>query len=731
MNYELIRNQIVELIIAKRYTHALELINRVLEYSGADVKELIDLKASVLIELNQYDEALELYKDTLVYDRITVKDKKTFENLAIIYERLGHVLQSKAMGFHVLLLEGIDEKIYTYTQPIQEEIARLQEQIEEDADNENLYYALAYQHVQKLQVVEACIYYRKYEILRANKRQEDNEVEYFIKNYQNAIRFYEQLSNQTHVYCFILEEDAAPIRKKEIFIKKVLASYAGQVYEVAPSYEALLKLNEQYGQEDSLLVLGENTRLMKLMKHIPLFKVMQKAYMNRSIGYVEAMGAVYMGNYLYTAKFLYGFDVPYEMHKPPEVKISIVIPTRSYSYTLKDTLRTCLNQRFEDYEVVVSDNSDEGDLETYNLIKEMNNEKLHYYRTPYKLSLAKSFEYAYLRTRGEFIFAIGADDGVFPYALHIINQVLNAYPNENVLMWSKLFYIWPGLGCTGQGNQFTFPIHVDTTRINISCINSMNYINYVINLINQKNAVGIYGLPMLYINSGMRRRHIFEMINRTGKFLDGTSQDVYTGIMTLAMYETFLSIDTPLTIAGMCENSIGLATVVKNGGAEKYKQFVSEYNHCIDFTDIPGTPSQKVMFPHYDYLLFVYEFFKICDLEIAPKCIQWKQAIQFKNLLEWSLLQFDISGHIYLDIIAIARECVKQLDADTKEWFEEVVRPYEAKPRTLQVVPPPDTVWPKNYVTGLNNDQLTIDGSQFDIKNVYEASQFFVHLLNL
>lgn len=764
MDYEQILHQIHSLIDNKQYENALGIINMILDYEGVDIKELINIKAGILITLNRPDEALELYNHTILYDQIDKQDVLTFSNLQKIYEQLGHVLESKAMGFQARYLSKEEDKDKTSEEALDKKIIELQRKILQKECTPEVYYELAYHHLSKLQVIEGCIYYRKYELERAkeieslgvtkeskeiedNKGTEDDEVYNFIKKYRYAVRFYDQLEISEHTYCLLVKEGSSEEKDKFRILAKILEQLGKSVYSIGTFQEkdkvntkidlgdrkleeVLLDLYEAHCKEDSWLVIGDRQQVEGLMAYIPLFKVSQKAYKEGKAENYPTLAAFYMGNYLHTAKYLYGFNVPEMMNREPEVKISIVIPTKSCSYTLRDTLRTCLNQRFQDYEVVVSDNSEEGYMDTYNLVQELNNDKIKYYKVPYSLSLAKSFEYAYLRARGEFIFSIGVDDGLLPYALEYINDALNEHPNENVLLWQRLFYVWPEHSVTGQAGQFTFPIGLKKCKPNTVYVSSQRHMSYVIDLMKER-VTGIYGLPMMYINSGMRRRHILEMIKHTGKFLDGTSQDIYTGIATLALYDVVMYIEYPLTIAGMCANSIGVSTVIKRKGVQKYRQFVEEYNKCTFFTDMPGTKSQTKIFPQYDYLLFIYELLKIYDLNVNDKCKEWVEQIDFKVLLAWSIEQFNYSGHICLDFINIARLCAKHLGKEISDWFETFIIPYEQKRKVVQFMTPFAEGMPKNYAKGINGDNLTIDSSELGVKNIYEATEFFVHLLNL
>ena len=65
---------------------------------------------------------------------------------------------------------------------------------------------------------------------------------------------------------------------------------------------------------------------------------------------------------------------------------SVVIPTRERAETLRYCLRTCLDQEFDDYEVIVSDNH--SSPATRAVVDEAGSAKVRYFRTPAPLAMS-------------------------------------------------------------------------------------------------------------------------------------------------------------------------------------------------------------------------------------------------------------------------------------------------------------------------------------------------------
>jgi glycosyltransferase involved in cell wall biosynthesis len=186
------------------------------------------------------------------------------------------------------------------------------------------------------------------------------------------------------------------------------------------------------------------------------------------------------GDYLSYISKIYGQDCHAMVDESPSKRFSIVIPARNSSDTLRYTLQTCLEQRYTgDYEIIVSDNSTGHNAAVYELCQELNNPRIVYLKTPRDLPLAKSFEYAYLHAKGEYIFAIGSDDGLLPWALEILDGIAQQYPDEEIIQWTRAFYAWSGFN-GGQQHQFIIPRKYKKGEIPMGYREALDYIDMIL-----------------------------------------------------------------------------------------------------------------------------------------------------------------------------------------------------------------------------------------------------------
>lgn len=304
--------------------------------------------------------------------------------------------------------------------------------------------------------------------------------------------------------------------------------------------------------DDLVLVMAGSKKFEELLKSEAL-----RNCVDTLCGYQENFRRDYFvfgwaGSYTDYIGQLYHMDVKLVLERKPVCRFSIVIPARNSASTLRHTLKTCLNQRWQgEFEIVISDNSEEGNTEVYHFCQTLQNERIKYYRTPRDLRLNRSFEYAFLQTRGEYVLSIGSDDALLPWTLEVWDQVLQEYPDDEVFLWDRGFYAWPGFN-GGQQHQFSIPGKYQKGKYNADYVEPIQYLGWAMEM-----PSAMYLLPMLYINSGFKRSFMFTLLKDTGRLWDGICQDIYMGVIVSVIKERVVKINYPLSIAGMSSSSVG------------------------------------------------------------------------------------------------------------------------------------------------------------------------------
>lgn len=435
----------------------------------------------------------------------------------------------------------------------------------------------------------------------------------------------------------------------------------------------------------------------------------------------------YYGDYLDYISGVY-LENCHELISPKsEKRFSIVIPARNSAYTLRHTLRTCLEQRYKgDYEIVVSDNSTGHNAAVFELCQELNDPRIVYIKTPRDLRLARSFEYAFLHTTGEYVLSLGSDDGLLPWALETLDTLIKQYPDEEILQWERGFYAWPGFG-GGQQHQFIIPGEYKRDECEIYYREASDYILSVL-----KNPGEMYELPMLYINSCFKRSYFKTLLNKTGRLWDGICQDIYMGVVTACIHPKIFNISYPLTIAGMSNGSVGATANVGTATNDAFEKMMQEvqtdsnmgaywetYLECL----IPDTGS--------DVSSLYLTLLRAIHMGILPEQYM-------TDIFDWKKMFCNISKALDIRDVAFDRKIHQMRYAAMQhgdafvEWFDKTIYEPMLEPQLFDEAAFEVQKWEKTYVNGeLMDGSWVYDASEYGVENIYDAVKLFEKLTEL
>lgn len=482
-------------------------------------------------------------------------------------------------------------------------------------------------------------------------------------------------------------------------------------------------------EDDFAFTFASNTMIEKLRKHTYISKRFERLS-RYDANYLEnEIGFAWCGDYYTYISNLYKCDARELVERQPECMFSIVVPVRNATETLYYTLKTCIEQEYTGaYEVVLSDNSEEGNDVAFETYKKLNSDLIKYYRTPRQLNLTKSYEYAYLQTRGKYIISIGADDAVLPWALDILENVWEMDKNRDrdIIRWDRGFYAWPGFN-GGQENELIIPYHYKKKEVTARINTGKQYLEEL-----KQNPGIMYMLPNMYINSGFRRKYMDVLYENTGRLWDGYAQDIYTGVQNVALNDDILYIVYPITIAGMSSTSVG-ALCTKNSNDSSInckKKIESVYGgrgicaiikskHVSTVTEFGSDVSAiyvciyhlmtKGILP-YDYISGDDEkdMFINCYNSLSLHSDKYEKYMNMGQYL--SSIRGDEMSAWFEDNMAV------NLKADLKFFSKELYEQLNEK---------------KKYSEGYNEDGgVTIDASRYNVSNIYEAVQLFKQFIH-
>jgi glycosyltransferase involved in cell wall biosynthesis len=225
-------------------------------------------------------------------------------------------------------------------------------------------------------------------------------------------------------------------------------------------------------------------------------------------------------------------------------KFSIVIPVRNGAETIANTIETCLNQDYENYEVVIADNA--SDDSTQEIVKGFTSSKIKYFRNEVATSMTANWNWALSLTSGDWITFLGADDGI---RSNTLAKIANCVGKEKIqaVSWSQAIYTWPTLMDPSKANRLSIPPLTSRTKL----CNSSEIID------SAKLGLSFpYGTSIYY---GAISRKLVNKALRTGTIFQGRSPDIYSALLFSGLTKKYLYIEDALTITGFSKNSNGLS----------------------------------------------------------------------------------------------------------------------------------------------------------------------------
>lgn len=378
-------------------------------------------------------------------------------------------------------------------------------------------------------------------------------------------------------------------------------------------------------------------------------------------------------------------------HKP---LISIVIPTRDRHETLFFTLQTILNQDFDNYEIVVSDNNSSAD--TKKVIEKINSNKIKYVRSDIDLSLCDSWEQAVSNARGEYIMGIADNDGIIQGGLKYLETILKINNYPKLINFIKNTYHWP---CLEEDIRNTLFLNKNPA---LKFVDGIKLIEDVLD-----NNKLFYKLPMIY-NSIVHNSLIKKMKEKTNRIFNAGTADVYSGFCLAYLTKKYLLLTNPVTISGNSAKSLGVNYTRNNNAIIKRETKAREKSQIKLNPIIPNVISGSAHIV--DCFLQAKENLNINDINIDRK-----------KLMEDILLDI----HIFEEVLLI--ECEKKIInccSDNEELLNftySLLKKYPLKIKNKIKT---------HIIYGFNKNNLILNGYNFNIHNILDVSNFMHKFYN-
>lgn len=349
-----------------------------------------------------------------------------------------------------------------------------------------------------------------------------------------------------------------------------------------------------------------------------------------------------------------------------------------------------MQQDFSSYEIIVSDNSDEElSRETFEVVEEVNSEKVRYFRPDRILSMTENFEFSLKNASGEYVLFMGDDDGLVVNSLGYVDSLIQHYSPE-IVKCPGVIYYWPKSGLRDD-SVLCYPYV--RPHLWLEGEDSLRQV--------AQFQINYYILPMIYY-SFVKRELIDSIVEETGSlFGESISPDIYSGIVLAHYGERYMISSRPFTIAGLSASSNG-AHSMKGSRSEISAQFIRKQNLREKFSNYSIPYLLESGFDNtvlFELLLFL----EIHDIEDETYRIDYRQFLINKSGSS------QIQGRSSLHHLDPEYMSSNRLSPFLKELNNEL----SESPHFL-----PDI----GFFSNLLIKHTEFDLSLFDVSNVYDAS---------
>jgi glycosyltransferase involved in cell wall biosynthesis len=129
------------------------------------------------------------------------------------------------------------------------------------------------------------------------------------------------------------------------------------------------------------------------------------------------------------------------------MKFSVLLPTRNRLELLRYALETVRRQDYEDWEVIVSDNASQEDIEGH--VRSLGDARIQYRRTAGFVPVTENWNNALAHSSGDYVVMLGDDDGLMKGYFSTLRGLIEGYRARGgvpeLVYHSALLYAYPGV----------------------------------------------------------------------------------------------------------------------------------------------------------------------------------------------------------------------------------------------------------------------------------------------
>jgi glycosyltransferase involved in cell wall biosynthesis len=342
-----------------------------------------------------------------------------------------------------------------------------------------------------------------------------------------------------------------------------------------------------------------------------------------------------------------------------EPRFTVIIPTKDRADYLHHSLRTCSLQDYGNLEIIVSD--DGSTDHTRDVVEEAarKDPRVRYVTPGAGAGMRDNFEFALNQVKPGYVIALGGDDGLLPYGISGMRDVLRDTAQE-MLAWRCSVFFYPKARMETGQLVVLFPPR-GRARSGPRIIQSQVFLERQARNLSYNTDIES---PMFYVKGVTSTRLIEKVRSRSadGRFYSCATPDGYSGIVLAGEVKSYAFSGEPFSIHGVSPTSHGVGYLASHDEARKqseafFKSVAGRPMHSelaaqpysplialmtadylLTARDLPGWPGK---FPPIDYRqLLVDSLAELSDGLLAENRIARELAILYRIAEHHGLASF-------------------------------------------------------------------------------------------
>lgn len=129
------------------------------------------------------------------------------------------------------------------------------------------------------------------------------------------------------------------------------------------------------------------------------------------------------------------------------MKFSVLLPTRNRLDLLSYAIETVRKQDYDNWELIVSDNCSDEDVEGY--VRSLGDPRIKYFRTEKFIPVTDNWNNALEKCDGDYVIMLGDDDCLMKGYFSTLKEIIEKYGSPDLVYTSAFLYAYPGVlpGC--------------------------------------------------------------------------------------------------------------------------------------------------------------------------------------------------------------------------------------------------------------------------------------------